>query len=51
MNKISLLIIAAILFTACQQGPARYTQNSSEIDTVKKLIANYMMNSLFFGIN
>jgi predicted ester cyclase len=41
MKKLSLLIIAAILFTACQQGPARYTQNSPEIDTVKKLIANY----------
>ena len=41
MKKLSLLIIAAILFIACQQGPVRYTQNSPEIDTVKKLIANY----------
>ena len=41
MKKLSFLIIAAILFTACQQGPVRYTQNSPEIDTVKKLIANY----------
>ncbi len=41
MKKLSILILAAILFTACQQGPARYTQNSPEIDTVKKLIANY----------
>lgn len=41
MKKLSLLILTAILFTACQQGPARYTQNSPEIDTVKKLIANY----------
>ncbi len=41
MKKISILIIATILLTACQQGPARYTQNSPEIDTVKKLIANY----------
>jgi len=41
MKKLSILILVAILFTACQQGPARYTQNSPEIDTVKKLIANY----------
>ncbi len=41
MKKLSILILAAILFTACQQGPTRYTQNSPEIDTVKKLIANY----------
>ena len=41
MKKLSFLIIAAILFTACQPGPVRYTQNSPEIDTVKKLIANY----------
>jgi len=41
MKKLSSLILATILFTACQQGPARYTQNSPEIDTVKKLIANY----------
>lgn len=30
-----------ILCIACNQGPVRYTQNSPEIDTVKKLIANY----------
>jgi predicted ester cyclase len=41
MKKLSILILAAVLLTACQQGPARYTQNSPEIDTVKKLIANY----------
>jgi predicted ester cyclase len=41
MKKICALLIAAILFAACQQGPARYTQNSPEIDTVKQLIANY----------
>jgi len=41
MKKFSVLILAAILLAACQQGPERYTQNSPEIDTVKKLIANY----------
>ena len=41
MKKLILLGLATVLFTACQQGPARYTQNSPEIDTVKKLIANY----------
>ena len=30
-----------MLFMACNQGPERYTQNSPEIDNVKKLIANY----------
>ncbi len=41
MKKLSILILTAILFTACLQGQVRYTQNSPEIDTVKKLIANY----------
>ena len=42
MRKISLLLLAAILFLGCQpKGAARYTQSSPEIDTVKKLIANY----------
>ena len=41
MKKISILLLATILFTACQQGAQRYTQNSTEIDTVKKIIANY----------
>jgi len=40
-KKLFLLGLAVVLFTACQQGPARYTQNSPEIDTVKKLITNY----------
>ena len=50
MKKLSLLILTAILFTACQQGPARYTQNSPEIDTVKKLLANYNSKTYDVGI-
>ncbi len=41
MKKLLFTCIAATLFIACQQGPVRYTQKSPEIDTVKKLIANY----------
>ncbi|MDF0716347.1 nuclear transport factor 2 family protein [Muricauda sp. 334s03] len=42
MKKIFLLCtITALAFSACQQGPVRYTQDSPEIDTVKKLISNY----------
>ena len=42
MKKIIYLSIAAALcLTACQQGPVRYTQDSPEIDTIKKLIDNY----------
>lgn len=31
----------ALVLNACQEAPVRYTQNSPEIDTVKKLISNY----------
>ncbi|WP_396589519.1 nuclear transport factor 2 family protein [Allomuricauda sp. R78024] len=42
MKKVFLLSIVACLFIAClPKGPERYTQNSPEIDTIKKLIANY----------
>lgn len=42
MKKLSLLLLTTILFIGCQQkGAERYTQQSPEIDTVKKLIANY----------
>ena len=34
-------VVAVLVFSACQQSPVRYTQNSPEIDMVKKLIANY----------
>lgn len=42
MKKVFLLSTVVCLFIACQpKGPERYTQNSPEIDTIKKLIANY----------
>ncbi len=41
MKKTLFLGIALLLFLGCNQGPVRYTQNSSEIDTVKQLLANY----------
>ncbi|MBT8393218.1 MAG: ester cyclase [Bacteroidia bacterium] len=40
MKKLLLLGFAVLLFAACQQEQ-RYTQQSPEIDTVKKLIKNY----------
>lgn len=46
MRKLSLLLLAAILFLGCQpKGAERYTQDSPEIDTVKKLLANYNSKS------
>ncbi|RDY61175.1 nuclear transport factor 2 family protein [Flagellimonas nanhaiensis] len=33
--------VVLLLLAACQQGPVRYTQNSPEIETIKKLIDNY----------
>ncbi len=42
MKKVILqCAIVALMFGACQEAPVRYTQNSPEIDTIKKLIANY----------
>ncbi|GAL68521.1 nuclear transport factor 2 family protein [Jejuia pallidilutea] len=41
MKKLVLLSFAALLIMACQQKDTRYTQNSSEIDVVKKHIENY----------
>lgn len=42
MKKFMLLCGMAILaISACQECPERYTQDSPEIDTVKKLISNY----------
>jgi len=41
MKKLFLLAMTVILFTACQQQEKRYTQQSPEIDTVKKIIENY----------
>ncbi|MER3317484.1 MAG: nuclear transport factor 2 family protein [Allomuricauda sp.] len=46
MKKIILLCTTAVLaLSACQQSPVRYTQDSPEIDTVKKLISNYNSKS------
>lgn len=46
MKKLSVLLVIAILFLGCQQkGAERYTQQSPEIDTVKKLLANYTSKS------
>ena len=41
MKNLFLLAITVILFTACETKEKRYTQESPEIETVKKLIANY----------
>jgi steroid delta-isomerase-like uncharacterized protein len=41
MKKICMLILALAMFTACEQKDSRYTQQSSEIDLVKKHIDNY----------
>lgn len=45
MKKIMFLGMALALLLGCNQGPVRYTQNSPEIDTVKKLLANYNAKS------
>lgn len=37
----SLLALMVILSIGCEQKPQRYTQNSPEIDTYKKVIAAY----------
>jgi len=42
MKKISIIILAAILFTACkEQGPERWTNMSPEIDVAKALVKDY----------
>ncbi|MFN4763174.1 ester cyclase [Gillisia sp. Q332] len=41
MRKILLIGLAIVLFTACEQKDSRYTQQSPEIDLVKKHIDNY----------
>ncbi|WP_445730883.1 ester cyclase [Mariniflexile sp.] len=41
MKNLSLLVLAAILFTACQNQPQRYTQSSPEIETFKAVINDY----------
>ena len=41
MKKLFALGCVIALFVSCNQGPARYTQSSAEIDTVKQLLSNY----------
>ncbi|RYH72350.1 nuclear transport factor 2 family protein [Flavobacteriaceae bacterium 144Ye] len=41
MKKLFILSIVVVLFTACQEQSKRYTQQSPEIDTVKKAIEQY----------
>lgn len=42
MKKLSFLVLALLVFVACQQkGPERYTNASPEIDVVKALIEDY----------
>lgn len=41
MKQLFLLGLAMVLFTACDQKDTRYTQQSPEIDIVKKAIADY----------
>ncbi len=51
MKKVLFLNFVALLFIACQpKGPVRYTQNSAEIDAVKKHIANYNNKNYDTGI-
>jgi predicted ester cyclase len=41
MKKLPLLVLASVLFIACNNNKVRYTQNSPEIDTFKKVIDDY----------
>jgi steroid delta-isomerase-like uncharacterized protein len=41
MKKLISSIFVILLFTACEKQDKRYTQQSPEIETVKKLIDNY----------
>ena len=41
MKPFIVLLALAMALTSCQQTEQRYTQQSSEIDTVKKLINDY----------
>ncbi|MEX0997340.1 MAG: nuclear transport factor 2 family protein [Flavobacteriaceae bacterium] len=41
MKKVILMGLAIVLFTACNQQDTRYTQQSPEIDIVKKVIQDY----------
>ncbi|WP_178989235.1 nuclear transport factor 2 family protein [Winogradskyella schleiferi] len=49
MKKLFLLGLVILLFAACEQKDTRYTQNSPEIDMVKKVIEDY--NSKDYNMN
>ncbi|WP_425237564.1 nuclear transport factor 2 family protein [Ulvibacterium sp.] len=50
MRKLFLFGLALTMLTACNTKPVRYTQNSPEIDVVKKHIANYNNKNYDTGI-
>jgi len=41
MKKLFILVLTLAMFTACEQKDTRYTQQSPEIETVKKVINGY----------
>jgi len=41
MKNLFLLAMTVMLFTACETKDKRYTQQSTEIENVKKHIENY----------
>ena len=41
MKKIVILILALAIFSSCEQKDSRYTQQSPEIETAKKVIKGY----------
>ncbi len=41
MKNLLFIALTVILFTACETQEKRYTQQSSEIETVKQHLANY----------
>lgn len=49
MKNLILLGLAIVLFTACDQKDTRYTQDSPEIDIVKKVIQDY--NEKVYSMN
>lgn len=46
MRKLIFLVVAAIVFTACQQsGPERWTRSSPEVKVTKALVTDYVNGS------
>ena len=41
MKKLLLLVLGVMVITACQNKPERFTTTSTNIDVVKKLVADY----------